>query len=143
MRTMIKLFASVAVLATAFPAGAGDSLCPDSVRVKQTGAVPTPEWSVSYSTSPNRLQMVTFYSGPPKDEASLVYDDFVNAKDSSTATWRFPKDARGYWVKCSYAGTTLELAKALPATLSSCQVVYDRTSASPAGLPAIKRIACQ
>jgi len=143
MRTMIKLFAALAALATALPAFAADALCPDSVSVRQTGAAPTPEWSVSYSALPNRLQMVTFYSGPPKDEASLVYDDFVNAKDSSTATWKFPKDARGYWVVCSYAGTTLELAKALPATLSSCQVVYDRTTASPSGLPAIKRIVCR
>jgi hypothetical protein len=136
------LVAAVTLMAAPF-AVAADSLCPDTVAVKQTGAAPAPEWSVSYSGLPNRLEMVTFYNGPPKDEASLVYDDIVRAKDSSTATWTLPKDARGYWVKCSYAGTTLELSKALPSTVSSCRVTYDRQASSAAGLPTIRRIACQ
>src|ERR1700688_1390380 len=80
-----------AMFSAALPASAADSLCPEAVGVKQTGAAPAPEWSVSYSSAPTGLEMVTFYSGPPKDEASLVYDDIVNAKDSSTATWKFPK----------------------------------------------------
>jgi hypothetical protein len=136
------LVAAVTLTAPPF-AVAADSLCPDTVTVKQTGAAPAPEWSVSYSALPNRLEMVTFYNGPPKDEASLVYDDIVRAKDSSTATWTLAKDARGYWVKCSYASTTLELFKALPPTVSSCRVTYDRQANSPAGLPTIRRIACQ
>ena len=143
MHTLPLSLAVVATLIAALPASASDSLCPDAVGVKQTGAAPAPEWSVSYSATPTQLEMVTFYSGPPRDEASLVYDDLVRAKDSSTATWAFPKNPRGYWVKCSYRGTTLELSKALPPTLSACRVTYDRQAASPSGLPAIKRIACQ
>jgi hypothetical protein len=75
---------------------AADSLCPETVSVKQTGAGPAPEWSVPYSTTPIQLEMITFYNGPPKDEVSLVYDTWTNAKDSPTASWKFPKDARGY-----------------------------------------------
>jgi len=143
MHTLTMSLAAAATFSAALPAHATDSLCPDAVSVKQTGAAPTPEWSVSYSAMPNRLDMVTFYDGPPKDEASLVYDDFVKAKDSSTATWKFPRQARAYWVKCSYAGTTLELSRPLPLTVSSCRVIYDRDARFPAGLPAIKRIACR
>jgi hypothetical protein len=143
MHTLPTSLALAAALLAAHSASASDSLCPDAVSVKQAGVAPAPEWSVSYSGTPNELEMVTFYNGPPKDEASLVYDDFAKAKDSSTATWRFPKDPRGYWVKCSYRGTTLELSKALPPTVSTCRVTYDRQAASTAGLPAIKRIACQ
>jgi hypothetical protein len=143
MHTLPLSVVVAAMLLAALPAFAGDSLCPDTVSVKQTGAAPAPEWSVSYSATPSQLEMVTFYSGPPKEEASLVYDDLVRAKDSSTATWKFPKDPRGYWVKCSYRGTTLELSKALPPTVSSCRATYDRQAASPSGLPTIKRIACQ
>lgn len=142
MRSLRTSLAAAAFLA-ALPAFAADALCPDTVSVKQAGAAPAPEWSVSYSALPNQLEMVTFYSGPPKDEASLVYDEWINAQDSSTATWKFPKDPRGYWVKCSYRGTTLELSKALPPAVSSCRVTYDRQTASASGLPAIKRIACQ
>ena len=140
---MLAFLAGAVPLTAAAPASAADSLCPDTVNVKQTGAAPAPEWAVSYSTLPNRLESVTFYNGPPLDGASLVYDDLVKAKDSSRATWRFPKDPRGYWVQCSYSGTTLELAKALPATVFACRVTYDRESSSAAGLPAIKGIACQ
>jgi len=122
---------------------AADSLCPETVSVKQTGVPPSSEWSLSYSTTPIQLERVTFYSGPPKDEASLVYDAWVNAEDSSTATWKLPKDPRGYWIKCSYRGTTLELSKTLSPTVSSCRVTYDRQTSSSAGLPVIKRIACQ
>lgn len=87
--------------------------------------------------------MVTLYSGPPKNEASLDYDEFVSTNDSSVATWKFPKDPQGYRVKCSYRGTTLELSKPLPSPVSSCRVIYDREAGLPSGLPAIKRIACQ
>jgi hypothetical protein len=65
-------------------ASVADSLCPETVSVQQTGVRPPTGWSLSYSTTPNQLERVTFYSGPPKDEASLVYDAWVNAEDSST-----------------------------------------------------------
>jgi hypothetical protein len=143
MHTLPVFLAVSAALMTTSPASAADLLCPDAVSVKQNGAPPAPEWSVSYSATPTALEMVTFYSGPPREEASLVYDDFVRGKDSSTATWKFPKDPRGYWIKCSYRGTTVELSKVLPPTVSSCRVTYDREATSASGLPAIKRIACQ
>lgn len=143
MHALLLSLAAAATLITPWPASAANLLCPDAVSVRQTGAGPAPEWAVSYSALPTELEMVTFYSGPPKDAASLVYDDLVQARDSSTATWTFPKDPRGYWVKCSYHGTTLELSKALPPAVTSCQVTYDRLAASPSGLPAIKRIACR
>jgi hypothetical protein len=135
------LVATATVIAP-LPASAADSLCPDTVSVTQSGVAP-PGWSASSSKTPIQLEMVTFYNGPPKDEASLVYDDFKRAKDSSIATWKFPKDPREYWVKCSYRGTTLELSKALPPAVSTCRVTYDREAGPPSGLPAIKSIACQ
>jgi len=143
MHTLPIFLAVATTLLATCPASGADSLCPDTVSVKQTGAPPAPEWSLSYSGAPSELEMVTFYNGPPKEEASLVYDDLVRGKDSSTATWKFPKDPRGYWVKCSYRGTTLELSKALPPAVSSCRVTYDRQTTSASGLPAIKRMACQ
>lgn len=142
MRNPLQSFAGAALLAAA-PVFAADSLCPETVSTKQAGTAPAPEWSVSYSTALNQLEMVTFYSGPPKDEALLVYDDFVSGKDSSSATWKFPKDPRGYWVKCSYRGTTLELSKPLASSVSSCRVAYNRDAGLPSGLPAIRSIACR
>jgi hypothetical protein len=133
----------LAALLAAAPASAADSLCPATVNVKQSGAAPTPAWTVSYSTTPSELEMVTFYSGPPKDEASLVYDRIVKTKDSSLATWNFGPDPHGYWVKCSYSGTTIELSQPLPPTLKSCRVTYSREETFASGLPTIRNIACQ
>jgi hypothetical protein len=143
MHTLSKRLVAALVFIAALPVSAADSLCPDTVSVKQTGAAPAPDWSVSYSPTSLQVEMVTFYNGPPKEEASLVYDTWVKAKDTSTATWKFLHDARGYWIKCSYSGTTMELSKALPATVSVCRVTYDRQATSSSGLPAIKRITCQ
>jgi hypothetical protein len=137
----IVMFAFITGLASAHASAA--ALCPGTVTVKQTGAPPTPDWAVSYSALPNELEMITFYSGPPKDDASLVYDDIVNSKDTSSATWKFAKDAHGYWVKCAYRGTTLELAKALPDTIASCRVTYERLEKSASGLPVIRSVDCK
>ena len=137
--TFQHLIGAVALVA-AIPVFAADSICPDTVSVTQTGTAPAPEWTVSYSATPVQVEMVTFFNGPPKEEASLVYDTWANAKDTSVATWRFPKDSRGYWIKCSYRRTSMELSKALPPTISSCRVTYDRQSSSSSGLPAVGRI---
>ena len=140
MRSFSYPFAVIAFTAAGW--AAADSLCPETVSAKQTGASPAPEWSVSYSNMPSQLEMITFYNGPPKDEASLVYDRLVRAKDSSTAMWKFVQDPRGYWVKCSYRGTTLELSKPLPSTVSRCRVTNDREVGLPSGFPGIKHVAC-
>jgi hypothetical protein len=138
-----RTIALMAALTLANVAVAADTLCPGAVDVKQAGAAPSSQWSVSYSALPNELEMVTFFSGPPKDEASLAYDDIVNSRRASIATWTFPKESRAYWVRCSYRGTSLELSKALSMNVASCRVTYDRQASSTAGLPAIKAIACQ
>ena len=122
---------------------ADEVACPDAVKVQQSATAPAPGWSVSYNNTPTSLEMVTFFNGPPKDEASLVYDEWIDTKIESVATWKFPKDPRGYWIRCSYRGTTMEIAKALPSSLASCRVIYERRSAGASGLPAIKSIACR
>lgn len=139
----LRPLALAGLLGAACPVYAADALCPDTISVKQTLAAPAPEWTVSASATPIALEMVTFYSGPPKDEASLVYDDLARTSDASVATWNFARDSHGYWVKCSYRGTTQELAKPLPPTLSACRLTYDRQAAGASGLPVIRRIACQ
>ena len=143
MRTLHLSLRIAAILVAGLSTSAAAPFCPETVSTQQVGAAPGPGWSVSYSTWPNQLEQVTFYSGPPQDEASLAYDDWKAGKGSSQATWKFPKDERGYWVRCSYRGTTLELSKALPSAVTSCRVVYDRTTTSASGLPAIKSITCQ
>ena len=121
-RALLCRLALAAGLALLAPAAAGQVFCPDSMNMQ--------------------LEMVTFYDGPPEEDASLVYDELVEGKDATTATWNLPQSGKGYWVKCRYRGTTLELSKQLPASVSVCRVIYERNSKLPSGLPAIRSIDC-
>lgn len=117
--------------------------CPDTIKVDQRAIPPSPEWVVSYNSLPHRLEMVTFFSGPPKGNASLVYDEKSKIKGGWTGTWGFPRDASGYWIQCSYRGTLAELSRRLPDWVNVCRVTYDDGSRFPSGLPVILKIECR
>ncbi len=87
--------------------------------------------------------MVTFFSGPPAEKASLVYDKKSKVKGGWVGTWDFPKDERGYWIQCSYEGTRAELSRRLPDSVSVCRVTYDQGSHFASGLPVIRKIECR
>lgn len=120
-----------------------EAWCPDTIKVDQKATPPSPEWSISYSSLPHQLEMVTFLSGPPQDNASLVYDERSKTTGGWIGTWRFPRDAGGYWIRCSYRGTRVELSRRLPISVSVCRVTYDDGSHFPSGLPVIRKIECQ
>ena len=143
---MLRSAAWCAIASACLPAiasAADEVICPDSVKVQQSAAAPASGWIVSHRDTASRLEMITFFNGAPAERASLVYDTWLEAKDTVTATWSFPKDARGYWVSCSYEATTVELSRPLPATLATCQVIYERQAAGARGLPAIRSVACR
>ena len=122
---------------------AEETWCPDAIKADQKVVSPSPEWTVSYSSLPQRLEMVTFFSGPPEEQASLVYDKKSKTKGGWIGTWNFPKDSSGYWIQCSYAGTRAELSRRLPDSVSVCRVTYDEGLHSVSGLPAIRKIECR
>ena len=117
--------------------------CPDTIKVDQKAIPPSPEWDVSYSALFHQLEMVTFFSGPPQENASLVYDEKSKTKGGWVGTWNFPRDAGSYWIRCSYRGTRAELSRRLPDSVSVCRVTYDNGSHFPSGLPVIRKIECQ
>ena len=141
-RLLTGIFAVVALVACRC-ASAGGTFCPETIKVQQSGTAPAAEWSVSYSKLPVKLETVSFYSGPPKDGAALGYDAMVNTMAESTISWLLPKNSRAYWIKCSYRGTTLELSKELPRTVTSCLVSYAPESGPVSRQPQIKAVACK
>ena len=144
MKPVKCLCAFVFALALAGICFAADGVkCPDTIKVDQKAMSPSPEWKVSYSSQPNQLEMVTFFSGPPEEQASLVYDKKSKTKGGWIGTWNFPKDSRGYWIQCSYGGTKAELSRRLPDSVSVCRVTYDEGLHSGSGLPAILKIECR
>jgi hypothetical protein len=122
---------------------ADDLFCPESVNVQQSAVAPPAGWTPSLSDASHRLEMVTFFSGPPEEQASLVYDRLTRLQSTSVARWNLPRDARGYWIRCSYTGTSVELSRRLAPEVRVCEVTYDREVSTRAGLPAIKAIACR
>ena len=121
---------------------ADEAFCPPTIKVEQKAVSPH-EWRVSYNSSPTDLEMVTFFSGPPEENASLVYDEKSKVKGGWVGTWRFPKDPAGYWIRCSYGGTRAELSRRLSDSVSVCRVTYDETVHSVSGLPGIRKIECK
>ncbi|HTR44439.1 MAG TPA: STY0301 family protein [Thermodesulfovibrionales bacterium] len=144
MKSVLSLCAVVLALGLAGICFAGDEAwCPATIEVDQKAVSPPPEWSVSYNSMPHRLEMVTFFSGPPEKNASLVYDKRSRTTGGWIATWNFPRDAGGYWIRCSYEGTRAELSRRLPDSVGVCRVTYDDASRFPSGLPVIGRIECR
>src|SRR5271169_3512971 len=49
--------------------------CPTTIGVEERLSSPPSGWTVDRREPGNRLVGVTFFEGPPADEASLVYDE--------------------------------------------------------------------
>lgn len=143
--TLPRLFL-VSILVTvagAFGYAADNVGCPSAISARQQLASPVAGWTAMQSDTPHNLAGITFYDGPPSDNASLVYDRITHGKTEQVATWTFAaKRDRPIWLACSYAGTSIQLTKSLPATITTCTVTYDPQQTID-GMPMIKKIACK
>ncbi|HVO86967.1 MAG TPA: STY0301 family protein [Casimicrobiaceae bacterium] len=136
------LIAATAV-SSSFAASSQEPVCPETVNVQQVPLAPPAGWKASLSDARHRLETVTFFNGPPEEQALLVYDRWTRGKTTSVATWTLPRDARGYWIRCSYSATRVALSRKLAPAVSKCEVTYDQQSSNAVGLPAILRIVCE
>ena len=149
LRTLLPCLLPLLWLLAAVPCrGVEAAGCPATLTVEEQATAPSPEWTVTYSPLPRALERVTFFDGPPEEEASLVYDELLDTADGQVAVWRLgtgdPEGKeRGTWIRCSYAGTRVELSRRLPDGLHECRVTYDPVAASPSGLPEIRAIECR
>ncbi len=126
-----------------FAAAEQSATCPANVDVHEQLSTPPAGWSATYDNAPHQLAGITFYDGPPKDNASLVYDDIAKSAGKQIARWHFaPTSIRSIWIACRYAATAVVLTKALPATVSGCTVTYD-SKQQIAGEPVIDKISCK
>ena len=131
------------VLILAGHACAQDAYCPKSISVTQTADKVPDGWTAGQDKSPIQLSALTFYDGPPDQEASLAYDSWTKRSGLAYAVWHFtPNSGSGTWLSCHFAGTNVVLSKKLPASTSECTVTYD-PKVTIAGNPEIKKIVCQ
>lgn len=137
---MLTVLMAVAALAAAPSPPLVD--CPRTVVVEQKPVEPPAGWSAADDGSPHRLAGVTFFDGPPAELASLKYDDEASAEKEWTGIWHFEPNPRGYWIACTYSGTSIVLSRRLPATVKICRVTYEKESREvPVG--SIEKIDCR
>jgi hypothetical protein len=122
--------------------GGGEAGCPAAITARQAATAPA-GWEVSYDKTANNLAAVTFFDGPPAEQASLVYDEQTSRAGETRAVWRFTGGGKGIWIFCAYDGTRAVLSRRLPAAVRTCTVRYEKAATSAAGLPAIKGIDCR
>ncbi len=137
----IRLLTLLAILAVTL-AAADDVRCPDHISTAQSLSQPVAGWTNQMDQTPNILAGVTFFDGPPKEMASLAPDE-THLKGKVLANFDLAGSAgRQTWLVCSYAGTRVTLARALPKEVRSCTVTYDPKQTVD-GLPSIEKIACK
>lgn len=130
-------------LVSVFGSAADTVSCPATISARQQLATPVAGWTAIEDDTPHNLAGITFYDGPPSDKASLVYDRITHGKTEQVATWSFaPQKDRPIWLACGYAGTSIQLTKTLPATITTCAVTYDPQQTID-GMLLIKKIACK
>jgi hypothetical protein len=130
-------------LVSAFGSAADTVSCPATISARQQLATPVTGWTAMEDDTPHNLSGITFYDGPPAEKASLVYDRITHGKTEQVATWTFAaQKERPIWLACSYAGTSIQLTKTLPATITMCAVTYDPQQ-TIGGMPVIKKLSCK
>ena len=83
--TILILVALAAGLAAAEDVG-----CPPRISTTQTLAQPAAGWVDKKNTSPNVLAGLTFFDGPPEEQASLAPDEYNPDCDTSTTSTVIP-----------------------------------------------------
>ncbi len=122
-------------------ASAESLICPDTISVKQSLAKPEQGWKEGRSDLPNRLAGITFFDGPPEQKASLVNDSEKRVNGKQISTWLFTPDSN-IWISCEYAGSNIELFRAVPKGTAACSVTYNPKQ-TVAGRPSVEKIDCK
>lgn len=134
----------ISVLLLSASAAASDSaICPARIDVHEQLSASVEGWTPMLDDVPHQFAGITFYDGPPREKASLVYDRITKAAGKQTAKWQFATTKeRPIWIACSYAGTAVQLTKSLPKSMTGCEVTYDARQ-QIAGLPVIEKMVCK
>jgi hypothetical protein len=142
-----RIYSVVIVIAAAWglalPAAAlADVSCPMKADVEEKLAAPQAGWTEGQSGLPTELAGISVFDGPPEELADLVPDDGVDAADAHSDIWNLPKNERGYWLTCRYSSTTVTLTRQLPATVTRCEVVYEKEIQFIGGDTVVRSVAC-
>lgn len=107
-------------------ANATNYQCPSAIISNQTLSKEVDEWDewdafIDKNNLVHYLNGVSFYSGHPKKQASLVPDN-ENAHQK-TLFWTFKHEEKIYLV-CNYSNTSIQLIHKLPQSIKKCIVNF-------------------
>ena len=120
---------------------AQDQYCQKSIHTKQAVESVPKGWRADSGKGEHSLAAITFFDGPPEQEASLVYDSYTKGKRADLATWKFDR-SQHLWISCIYQGTEITLAKPLVENIAEYKVSYSR-SIHIDGYQQIEQITCK
>lgn len=126
----------------ALAANENSMTCPPSVTVEQKSNVPIEGWEIASGEAPHQLASVTFFEGHPNEKVSLANDKETRTKKAIIQTWRFHQTSSKYWVRCSYARTSVTVSKAISKDAARCVVTLDRLT-RVGGFPKINAMECR
>jgi hypothetical protein len=136
---------TMALIVCASPSSlfAQQGYCPRSISVKQTAEKVPDGWKSIPDDVLNAWDGVTFYSGPPEEKASLVYDRWTKGNGSESGIWHFARNSSPpIWLSCPYSFTNITMAKQLSPDTTECTVSYKARTSSVEPLE-IQRVVCR
>lgn len=100
--------------------------CPATISVAQRIDNVPEGWTARQDSVPLRLAAVSFYDGPPEQNASLAPEASGKGKRGiETEVWKFRPKSGGIWIGCSYASTNITITRKLESDITECIVTYN------------------
>ncbi len=125
------------------PAVAADVTCPFEISVQQTLAEPVEGWATYVDPWPTELVNLSVFDGPPEELAELIFDDEIEDADTWSVFWLLQaENPRGYWIRCRYANTLVNIEQQLPAGVTRCEIVFEKMMSYADGRPVVRSMRC-
>lgn len=117
--------------------------CPAEIEVVQELREPQTEWAEGAEPWPSELVNLAVFDGPPEELVQLIHDEETEEGETATIAWDLlPNEERGYWITCHYANTLVTLTRALPMSVTRCEVVFETQIRYADGRRVVRSMRC-
>ncbi|MEX2201207.1 MAG: STY0301 family protein [Dongiaceae bacterium] len=124
-------------------ADGSEVVCPFEIEVVQALREPQNEWAEGAEPWPSELVNLAVFDGPPEELVQLIHDEESEDGDTATIAWDlFPNEERGFWITCHYANTLVTLTRALPMSVTRCEVVFETQIRYADGRRVVRSMRC-
>lgn len=123
---LLILAAASYLLFKAAPSMGAEIHCPESISETPSVSINDKTWTVVTKTGERSIEHVGIYLGTVSEYGAQDPDSTKKVRLRETVTWnivRSPTD--GFWVGCTYVGTTAILLKKLDPEIKQCVAIYE------------------